>query len=511
MLRRTLVSVAAAAVMLGGWCLARAQEAKPLVTVAFSGYDEIKRDVAMIGQLGGNPKLADALEGLLAMATGGKGLDGLDTSKPWGFVVQTEGEKFPMFGFVPVKDFKKLMDLTIQLGLPAKDNGDGTYGLTIPGPNVTIKAQAGWAIVTIGGMEPASVPADPSAGVGDLPKKYDIAVRGSVKNVPEQFKQLFISQIQMVMQMAGRRTPGESDEEYAVRSNVMKMSLQQYITLVKELDEITLGFAIDQQTKTAYLDTQMTALPGSKTAQQMAAMTDAKTNLAGFDLPGASLVANMTSNISDADLAQWKGITKAGRDAVLKEVANQGLSDAELAIAKQIINDLFDVADKTLDARKVDVGVTIMLAPDAATMAYGVQVVDAAKVEKVLKQIVAEVAKEAPDVAKMVKFDAETHQGVRFHTASVPLPADDEDAAKAAKYDWQSGRGRRRRRRYDDLRGRAARMPRACSSRSSTSRRPRRARRCRRCAWRWPARRWRSSSPPWPRPKTNRRSSRSRR
>ena len=433
MLRRTLVSVAAAVVMLGGWCLARAQEAKPLVTVAFSGYDEVKRDVAMIGQLGGNAKLADALEGMLAMATGGKGLEGLDTTKPWGFVVQTEGEKFPMFGFVPVKDFKKLMELGTQMGLPVKDKGDGAYETTMPGPKVTIKAQGGWAFVTIGDMEPASLPADPSAGVGDLPKKYDIAVRASVQNVPEQFKQLFISQMQMGMAMAGRRTPGESDEEFALRSRMMSQSIQQMVTLVKELDEVTVGFAIDQQTKTAYLDMQMTAVPGSKTAQQMAAMTDAKTNLAGFDLPGAALVSQTASNISDADLAQWKNLTKGGRDKLMKEIANQDLADAELAVAKQIINDLFDVLDKTLDARKVDAGMTVMLAPDAATAALGMQIVDAAKVEKILKQVVAEVGKEDAEIVKLVKFDAETHDGVRFHTVSIPVPADDPDAAKVVK------------------------------------------------------------------------------
>lgn len=427
MLKKTYLSLAVALVVLGGWCAARAQEAKPLVTVAFSGYDEVKRDIAMIGELADNKELANGMESMLQMATGGEGLAGVDKTKPWGLVLQSKEEEFPAYGFIPVTDLPKLMELVGNFGLEAEDKGDGTYELATPGATVVVKSAGGWAFIGISAEAIAAVPTDPTSELGDLHTKYDIAVRGSVKNVPDQLKQSFISQMQMGVQMAAQRQPGETDEQYALRSNMTKQSMQQFITLVKDLDEITLGFAIDQQTKSAYLDMQMTAIPGTKTAEQLAAMSESKTNFAGFDLPGAAVVAQWAGTISDTDLAQSKTALKSFREATIKEIAGQGLEDADLATAKQILNDLFDVLDKTLDGRQMDFGMAVRLDPGAATVAAGGYVLETEKLEKILKQLVAEASKEVAEIADLVKFDAETYEGLRFHVANIPLPVDEDE------------------------------------------------------------------------------------
>jgi saccharopine dehydrogenase-like NADP-dependent oxidoreductase len=43
------------------------------------------------------------------------------------------------------------------------------------------------------------------------------------------------------------------------------------------------------------------------------------------------------------------------------------------------------------------------------------------KLEKVLKDLVAEAKKEQPEIAKMITLDKESHEGVKFHVATVPV------------------------------------------------------------------------------------------
>ena len=121
-MRKTLLSVLAAAVLLGAANFGLAQsQMKPLVIVSFAGYDKLKADIGVIGRLGGNPNFADGLEMMLKMMTQGKGLTGLDTKRPWGIVCSAGGRDWeqrysivdqigPIYGFVPVTDLKQLME-----------------------------------------------------------------------------------------------------------------------------------------------------------------------------------------------------------------------------------------------------------------------------------------------------------------------------------------------------------------------------------------------------------------
>ena len=56
---------------------AEAAKPKPVLTVAFAGYDQYHANLDALGKLGG-PNLAAMTDGMLAMVTQGKGLAGLD-------------------------------------------------------------------------------------------------------------------------------------------------------------------------------------------------------------------------------------------------------------------------------------------------------------------------------------------------------------------------------------------------------------------------------------------------
>jgi hypothetical protein len=440
------LSALVVALLLGGWSVCPAEETpaaglKPLVTVSFSGYDELRADIEFVGKLGNNPQLAQGLEKMLKDMTQGQGLTGLDTKRPWGVVVQTDGQqKFPICGFIPVTDLKQLLTRVGNMQVvpfmeklfevPAVP-ADGVYELELGGATVCVQEKGGWAFITSSREDLANVPADPQKALGDLNQKYDLAVRASIQNVPSDYRKMFVDQMKAGAEIGMGRLPGESDEDFALRQGVAQQMIQQIDTMINDLDEVLIGWAVDRRTGTSYLDFQVTAVAGTKTAAQFTQPATVTTNFAGFDLPGAALTGNWGGTLTDSDVAQAKSAIANVRAAALKELKNQGLSADELKLASQLLSDLLDVLEKTVENKTADGGLALLLKPGALTFVLGGTIADGAKLEKALKQLAAEVQKAEPQVAQILKLDAETHQGIRFHTLAVPTKEmDDEIAAK---------------------------------------------------------------------------------
>ena len=434
-MRKTLLSTLAVAMWLGAALVCPAQETpKTLVTVAFSGYDSLAADIDYIAKLIGNPVLTKQWEEM-KKAVQEMGQGGIDSAKPWGAVVQIKNaaalmpgpDDFALLAFVPVKDFAKLKETLAGMKVEVKDAGDGVVEVATRRP-LYLKEQGGWVFV---GMSPDALkdtPADPLALLGELPRRHHLAARVSVKNIPSFYRKIFVTQMQIGAQAALQRQPNESDDEYAIRLNVTKQMLQQIATLVNELDELLLGWGVDRTKGTTFFDFEMTAVAGTKTAGDFAQLAQAKTNFAGFNLPGAALSGNFVGTFSDSDVAQMKSAFSALKDKAIKDLKDEGLDGEELKLATQVIGDLFGVMQKTIENKKADMGVVLLLNPGAAAFVAGGLIADGDKLEKVLKQVAEVMAKEDPDMAKMMKLDADKHQGVRFHTFTMPTP--DPDAVK---------------------------------------------------------------------------------
>jgi len=427
--RKTLLSTLAVAVWLGTSLLCAAQDApKNLVTVAFSGYDRMAADIDYVAKLIGNPAVTKQLQEMKKAAQD-MSLGGVDGTRPWGAVVQVNSaggimpgpDDFSVLAFVPVKDFAKLKETLEKLEVEVKDAGDGVVEIDTGRP-LYLKEKGGWVFV---GMSPEALkdtPADPSALLGDLSKRHHLAARISVKNIPQFYRKMFLAQMQVGAQAALRRLPNEGDDEYAMRLNVTKQMLQQVTTMVNDLDELLLGWGVDRTKGTTFIDFEMTAVAGTKTAGDFAQLAQAKTNFAGFNLPGAALSGNWVGAFSDSDVVQMKSALSALKDKAIKDLKDEGLDGDELKLATQVIGDLFGVIQKTIENKKADMGVVLVLNPGAAAFVAGGLIADGDKLEKVLKQVAEVMGKEDPDMAKMIKLDADKHQGVRFHTFTMPVP-----------------------------------------------------------------------------------------
>lgn len=270
--------------------ISAAEELKPVSIVSCAGYSELMTDIDIIGKLGGKPELAKGLEGLIAMMTQGQGLSGLDQKQPFGIVSLSDGSpNFISYGFVPVNNLDQLMGLVKNPmtgeGLKAEN---GVY--RFPKGRAYVTQRGKWAFIGFTTKTFDAVADDPITLLGDRPKKYLLAVRALAKNIPDAAFQQGFASLEMLMQMAAQCQPGESDEQHAVRTEMLQQNMEQIKKLAVELDEAFLGLNVDRTAKKVILDLDLTAKPDTELAKQMAKSKPGKSAFAALKIPGACLL-----------------------------------------------------------------------------------------------------------------------------------------------------------------------------------------------------------------------------
>ena len=72
-----------------------------------------------------------------------------------------------------------------------------------------------WALIGNDSDSFAKVPTDPLTTLGDLPKRYDLAVRASIKNLPKAYRDQLLAQLRAGAEVGMQQTSSESEEEHA--------------------------------------------------------------------------------------------------------------------------------------------------------------------------------------------------------------------------------------------------------------------------------------------------------
>lgn len=406
-------------------------ETKPVAVLSLAGYDALMSDLNFLGELSGTPQLAQSVEGILALVTRAQGLVGLDKAKPIGASLSLNEAGIPTpLVFVPVTDADKLLDALQGLVPTVEDLGDGFSRLKpANGPSIVMKETDGWAFLSNAKENLEDLPKDPAKLLGDLAKKYDVALRLNVQNVPEPFIQMAVQQIKAGAQSGLKQLPDEDDDAYRLRKEFAETYLNQMTQVIEEVDQITVGFAIDSKTRSSYLDTSLTVKEGGKLSAQLAAAQKAEgaTKFAGFADPDAVGNLHFTSPImKDDETVLLDAVATARKEAAKKIDESDDLDDVELKkTVQEMVGQVFDVAEATIRGGRLDGG-AVFVGDGPFEFVVGGLVVDAKKLEGVMKRAV-DMFGQAPEFPT-VKLNAAEHNGITFHT--VELPDLDEDAEK---------------------------------------------------------------------------------
>ncbi|MCC7084618.1 MAG: hypothetical protein IT427_06390 [Pirellulales bacterium] len=427
---KTLLSTSLAlAVVLFGIAAANADFSKPMLVVSLASYDEQKTNIDFVGELAGQPNVSTQLEGFLNLMTQGRGLKGLDKSKPWGLVLAAEEDTPQVMAFLPVSSAKDLADSLAGFVGPAQDEGNGILKINPPGRGQAafIREQNGWAFVTLEKYE-AELPSDPLKLIDGLNTQYDVAFRGYLQNISSSKKQEWIDTLEGLQTMSGQSGGPISPE---LQREAQALQLKMIERWLNDADQVTLGWKIDKEAKNTHVDFSFTAVAGTSLAEGIKGFENPTTDLAGF-LDPTYAVKLLTAHKHSQDHIEF-GLAMANvyRKAALEAVDNDEdlASDEDRQSVKTALNDLFDVADATIKTGKSDVGLAVNLAPETIQIAAGTILADGPQLEKAVKNLL-ELAKGEQEFQDnvSVSFDVETYKDIRFHQAKIKVP--DERAQK---------------------------------------------------------------------------------
>ncbi|MEX2168604.1 MAG: hypothetical protein WD851_04805 [Pirellulales bacterium] len=407
-------------------------ELKTIAVVALSGYDNVMENVGYFGGLVGQPEAAQTIEGMLNLFTQNKGLVGVDKTRPWGMVLQTDGMQFVPVGCLPVTSLDELLELAVGFGVMAEDAGDGVQELAMEDRSLFVKQVGDWAFLSQSAEALASAPTDPMALLKPLVEQYTVGAHVKVRNVPEMYRQIAIQQMRQGMEQGLQRLPDESDEEFDARREMTETQLENIVQMIEEIDELTVGWAVSPDEKKTSIEFALTAVPDTKTARQLTAASGSKTNFAGFIQPDAAatllIAQQVPSEMIEEQAEQMKAMMKTFRLQAAKaieeesELPNQEAKDT----MNSAIDDFMSAVEATILTGKTDAGAVLHIAPDSFTLVAGGHVVETDKIESGLKKVMS-LAEQEPDFPG-VKWNAESYGGLSFHTVDVPIPADEEEA-----------------------------------------------------------------------------------
>jgi hypothetical protein len=402
---------------------ARAQapaDVKPVAVVAINSYEKLMQDIDYIGGLVQMPGASQMVDAQVGNMTGGAGLAGFDKSKPIGLLVDMS-MMFPNFAaYLPVSDQSALLGILAPLGVTSTDAGNGVTQISAFGQNAFAKTAGGWMVL---GMSPetlTSMSVDPSQVFGGLTQQYDVAVVINVQNLPQALRAQFTAMANAAQQGLSK-LPNESDAQFAARQQAVQTQAEYTTRMLQELDQVKLGLSISGQEQKVYLDINMLALPGSALAQELAAGANATTNFAGFTQADAAASLSFAANVEGVQAAHLEQMVNQVRGQLSASIDAEAKPEQREAI-RTALGEFLDAIQATVKAGKIDGGAVVLAAPGAISGVAGGLITEPAKIESGLKKLAEALAGSGADALPEIKWGAETHGDITFHTMQIPVP-----------------------------------------------------------------------------------------
>jgi len=400
------------------------QEPKPLVVASLAGSDEVLSNILYVTEAA---SVGDF--GRLAAMLAGPYTAPLDKTRPFGVYLTLLGEDdVRAMSFVPVKDLKMLlMTMEQQIGKP-EDLGGGVLKIAADRPQpMFVKESDGWAFVANRQEHLNDLPKDPVAILDGLDKKYTFALRVNVCNIPSNLREMAVTQVRQGFE--DRVAQELNPQQAQAMRQFGGLLVDSIVQVIEETDHITLGWQVDEEAKKTYLDVNFTAVQGTELAKQMKLIKEGKSAFAGFSLPDAAMTFLGHGASSKSEVEQSTALLARFREQAMRGIENDGnlANDDERQTVKAIANQLLDIADETVKAAKMDAGAALVLKEGSLAFAGGGFVADGVKLAETLKKLAEFAAQKDPNFPG-VNFDAETYEGVTFHTAKIPLQGADSKA-----------------------------------------------------------------------------------
>ena len=401
---------------------------KPMAIVAINNYNDLSKDLVYLLDLVGPPGTAQLVE-----LQGAGFAEMLDTTKPIGVIVQPDGILgYKLLAFLPTNNVDQILQIFAGFGIIPESTPEGLIKIDAGGTPIYVKQGTGWAFVSNTKEALATPPANPVALLGGLDKQYDVAIQGNIDAIPEVFKQLMMSQIEVGMQQSIQQPlPNETEDAFEARRAMALQGMKDVQKMINELESVTVGFNIDQTRQSVYFDVGITAKEGSDTAKQFA-YEDTTTQLAGFLTESAAAQMNMSASFDTAQAEQINISLETLRTQAIAQIQNDPtIPNEELrGLAIKAISTFMDVGKATLSSGKIDMAGSVDLTDEGISVIAAAVVPQAEQLDQIVRDFVKIATEQDPSFPE-VEIDAQKKGDTSFHVIRIPIPEYEAEARSA--------------------------------------------------------------------------------
>ena len=405
---------------------------KPAVVVSFAKIERLMKDVSYLTSAAGAPEI-----GGFALLLADEYLRGLNLQQPVGLLLTIQDNEPSGLGFLPITDFEAVKEQISQNAGELQDAGDGVWQLQLQ-RNIFMKEKDGWLYFSDSAAKLARLPADPVKLLDGLDKQYEIAVQVRVQNIPGELRELAISEMRAgfertIADQAANALGNLDPDQQKLQQEQGRAMLESLAKSIEQLDRVTVGWGVDSQAGSIFLDLGLVPTANSEFSEQVKAYQQTKSAFAGILPDDAAVTAQLTMTLTPNEIAQAVAALETARKAAMDQIN----ADAELPneqtreAARSILNGVLDIYVSTFKEGKLDMAAGLLLKPQAIQLVAGGRVADGRAIETQAKKFLelARTLENAPDL-DAIQLNAAQHREFNLHTLNVPVPAEEADARR---------------------------------------------------------------------------------
>lgn len=397
---------------------------EPAVVISVADFTQQMGDIDYLVEASGFAQMKFMAQTMVKQYT-----KGIKADAPAGIMMFfTEDSEEPDFlGFVAVSNLDDLLD-TIS-GLAEVDEGeDFTTIITDDETELLIKEVDGNAFFSNKESMFEKLPSDPASLLGDLPNKYNIAARVFGQRIPKSLRDSALDTIRDSYEQQLEQLEESEPIQAELQRKNFDMQMKQFGTWINETDNLVFGMCADKDTKSLYMDVEITALSDSELANRMAASKDAgKSMFTGFLMEGAAFTQNTCMKMLPEEAEEYSKMMDQVHDAIMDGLESEGeFSDDELEVAENALDKFMDVGKETMAEGHLDSGAVLMLQDGELNFAAGARLADPKKLEDAIKELV-EFAESKMGDDIQVQLNSGSHQDVTMHQILIQIPDDEEE------------------------------------------------------------------------------------
>ena len=122
---------------------------------------------------------------------------------------------------------------------------------------------------------------------------------------------------------------------------------------INDLDRVTLGWSLDEKAERAVLELTIKAKEGTKTAERLGQLSEAKTKFGGFRVGGAAVSCGVTCTKPVENPELLDAVFEVIQAKVAKRIDKKVESEQKAEVLKKFAAGLLDVARETKQTGKV--------------------------------------------------------------------------------------------------------------------------------------------------------------